>query len=103
MSILIDRASRVVVSGVTGREGEFHARQMVEYGTQVVAGVPPGKGGKRAVGGGVPFFDTPAGAVAATGADVPCIFAPASGAPDAILEAVDAGIGTIFCITEGIP
>ncbi len=103
MSILIDRASRIVVSGITGREGEFHARQMVEYGTQVVAGVTPGKGGQRAVDGRVPVFDTIERAIAATGADVSCIFVPAGGAPDAILEAADAGIGTIFCITEGIP
>ncbi len=76
---------------------------MLEYGTRVVAGVTPGKGGQRAVDGRVPVFDTVARAVAAEGADTACIFVPAAGAPDAILEAVDAGIATIFCITEGIP
>jgi succinyl-CoA synthetase alpha subunit len=76
---------------------------MVEYGTAVVAGVTPNKGGQTAVDGRVPVFDTVAAAVAATGADTSCIYVPAGGAPDAVLEAVGAGIGTIFCITEGIP
>ncbi|HWP63593.1 MAG TPA: succinate--CoA ligase subunit alpha [Candidatus Binatia bacterium] len=103
MSILVGRSTRLVVQGITGREGEFHARAMLEYGTPLVAGVTPGKGGQRAVDGRVPVFDTVAEAVEATGANTSCIFVPAAGAPDAILEAVAAGIGTIFCITEGIP
>ncbi|HVL54088.1 MAG TPA: CoA-binding protein, partial [Vitreimonas sp.] len=103
MSILIDRDTRLVVQGVTGREGEFHSRSMVEYGTTIVAGVTPGKGGQRAIDGRVPVFDTVAAAVAETGADTSCIFVPAAGAPDAVMEAVAAGIRTVFCITEGIP
>jgi succinyl-CoA synthetase alpha subunit len=103
MSILIDRDTRLVVQGITGREGEFHSRAMVEYGTPLVAGVTPGKGGQRAIDGQVPVFDTVAQAVAETGANTSCIFVPAAGAPDAVLEAVAAGIATIFCITEGIP
>ncbi len=103
MSILVGRETRLVVQGITGREGEFHTRQMVEYGTPVVAGMTPNKGGQTAVDGRVPVFDTVAEAVAATGANTSCIYVPAAGAPDAILEAVGAGIGTIFCITEGVP
>ena len=103
MSILVGRETRLVVQGITGREGEFHARAMQAYGTRIVAGMTPGKGGRRALDGSVPVFDTVAGAVAETGADTTCIFVPAAGAPDAILEAVAAGIRTIFCITEGIP
>ena len=103
MSILIGRDTRLVVQGITGREGEFHARSMVEYGTDVVAGVTPGKGGQRALDGRVPVFDSVHEAVRETGADTSCIFVPAAGAPDAVLEAVDAGVRTIFCITEGIP
>ncbi|MER3418249.1 MAG: succinate--CoA ligase subunit alpha, partial [Chloroflexota bacterium] len=103
MSILVGRETRLIVQGITGREGEFHARAMLEYGTPLVAGVTPGKGGRRAVDGRVPVFDTVAEAVEATGANTSCIFVPAPGAPDAILEAVAAGIGTVFCITEGIP
>ncbi len=103
MSILVGRETRLVVQGITGREGEFHTRQMVEYGTPVVAGVTPNKGGQTAVDGRVPVFDTVAEAVAATGANTSCIYVPAAGAPDAVLEAVGAGIGTIFCITEGVP
>jgi succinyl-CoA synthetase alpha subunit len=103
MSILIDRESRVVVHGLTGREGSFHGAAMLEYGTNLVAGVTPGKGGQRALDGRVPVFDTVADAVAATEANTSCIFVPAAGAPDSVLEAVAAGIGTIFCITEGIP
>jgi succinyl-CoA synthetase alpha subunit len=103
MSILIGRHTRLVVQGVTGREGEFHARTMVEYGTPVVAGVTPGKGGRTAVDGQVPVFDTVRDAVDATAANTSCIFVPAGGAPDAVMEAVDAGIRTIFCITEGVP
>ena len=103
MSILIGRETRLVVQGITGREGEFHSRAMVEYGTSVVAGVTPGKGGQTAVDGRVPVFDTVVEAVAETGANTSCIFVPAAGAPDAVMEAVSAGIRTIFCITEGIP
>jgi succinyl-CoA synthetase alpha subunit len=103
VSILIDRGTRLVVHGLTGREGEFHSRAMLEYGTSVVAGMTPGKGGQRAIDDRVPVFNTVADAVAATGANTSCIFVPAAGAPDSILEAVAAGIKTIFCITEGIP
>jgi len=103
VSILVGRETRLVVQGVTGREGEFHSRAMLDYGTPLVAGVTPGKGGQRAVDGRVPVFDTVERAVFETGANASCIFVPASGAPDAILEAAAAGISTIFCITEGIP
>jgi succinyl-CoA synthetase alpha subunit len=103
VSILVDRSTRLLVQGITGREGDFHARQMQAYGTAVVAGVTPGKGGQRALDGSVPVFDTVAQAVSATGADTSVIYVPAAGAPDAILEACDAGIDTVFCITEGIP
>jgi succinyl-CoA synthetase alpha subunit len=103
VSILVGRETRLVVQGITGREGEFHARTMREYGTQVVSGVTPGKGGLRVLDDGVPVFDTVADAVRETGANTSCIFVPAAGAPDAILEALGAGIATIFCITEGIP
>ena len=103
MSILIGRDTRLVVQGITGREGEFHARAMQAYGTAVVAGVTPGKGGQQALDGTVPVFDTVAEAVRETGANASCIFVPAAGAPDAVLEAAAAGIATVFCITEGIP
>jgi succinyl-CoA synthetase alpha subunit len=103
VSILIGRETRLLVHGITGREGEFHARAMVEYGTNVVAGMTPGKGGQVAVDGRVPVFDTVSEAVRETGANTSCIFVPAAGAPDSVLEAVAAGIDTIFCITEGIP
>jgi succinyl-CoA synthetase alpha subunit len=103
VSILVGTDTRLVVQGVTGREGEFHSRAMLEYGTPLVAGVTPGKGGQTAVDGRVPVFDTVAEAVAETGADTSCIFVPAAGAPDAVMEAAAAGIHTIFCITEGIP
>jgi succinyl-CoA synthetase alpha subunit len=103
MSILIDRDTRLLIQGITGREGDFHARAMQEYGTRIVAGMTPGKGGQRALDGSVPVFNTVAEAVAETGANATCIFVPGPGAPDSILEAVAAGIATIFCITEGIP
>ena len=103
MSILIGRGTRLLVSGITGREGEFHSRAMLEYGTVIVAGVTPGKGGQTALDGKVPVFDTVGEAVRQTGANTSCIFVPAAGAPDAVLEAVAAGVKTIFCITEGIP
>jgi succinyl-CoA synthetase alpha subunit len=103
VSILIGADTRLVVQGITGREGEFHSRAMLEYGTPLVAGVTPGKGGQRVLDGRIPVFDTVRQAVTRTGANTSCIFVPAAGAPDAVLEAVDAGIGTIFCITEGVP
>jgi succinyl-CoA synthetase alpha subunit len=103
VSILIGRDTRLVVQGITGREGEFHSRAMLEYGTRLVAGMTPGKGGQTALDGAVPVFNTVAEAVAETGANTSCIFVPAAGAPDAVLEAVAAGIATVFCITEGIP
>ena len=103
MSILIGRDTRLVVQGITGREGEFHSRAMLEYGTNLVAGMTPGKGGQTALDGAVPVFNTVEEAVAETGANTSCIFVPAAGAPDAVLEAVAAGIKTVFCITEGIP
>jgi len=101
MSILVDKKTRLLVQGITGREGEFHTRQMIDYGTHVVAGVTPGKGGGWIAG--VPVFDTVNDAVAATGANAAVIFVPARAAADAILEESDAGIGVIVCITEGIP
>jgi len=101
MSILVGAASRVVVQGLTGREGTFHARQCREYGTRIVAGVTPGRGGSTHEE--VPVFDTVRQAVEAQGADVSLIFVPPPAAADAILEAADAGIGLVVCITEGIP
>jgi succinyl-CoA synthetase alpha subunit len=103
VSILVGRDTRLVVQGITGREGEFHSRAMLDYGTPLVAGVTPGKGGQTALDGRVPVFDTVAEAVRETGANTSCIYVPAAGAPDAILEAAGAGIGTVICITEGIP
>jgi succinyl-CoA synthetase alpha subunit len=103
VSILIGPDTRLLVHGITGREGEFHARAMLEYGTPIVAGMTPGKGGQTAVDGRVPVFDTVVDAVRETGANTSCIFVPAAGAPDSVMEAADAGIQTIFCITEGIP
>lgn len=103
MSILIGPSTRLVVQGITGREGEFHSRAMLDYGTPLVAGVTPGKGGQAALDGRVPVFNTVAEAVRETGANTSCIFVPAAGAPDAVLESVATGIETIFCITEGIP
>jgi succinyl-CoA synthetase alpha subunit len=103
MSILVDEHTRLLVQGITGREGAFHAQQMQAYGTNIVAGVTPGKGGQTALEGTVPVFDTVRDAVAATGANTTVIYVPPPGAPDAILEAVGAGIPTVFCITEHIP
>jgi succinyl-CoA synthetase alpha subunit len=103
VSVLVGRDTRLLVQGITGREGEFHARQCQAYGTNVVAGVTPGKGGLRALDDSVPVFDTVAEAVRETGANTSLIFVPAAGAPDAVMEAAVAGIDTIFCITEGIP
>ncbi len=102
MSIFIGKDTRLVVQGITGRDGSFHAKQMMEYGTKVVAGVTPGKGGQR-FEGAVPVFDTVAQAVAATGANTAVIYVPPVGAAGAIFEAVDAGIATVVCITEGVP
>jgi len=101
VSILIDQKTRVVVQGITGRDGSFHARLMAEYGTQVVAGVTPGKGGTRA--DGVPVFDTVREAVESTGANTSVIYVPASAAAEAITEAALAGVAFIVAITEGIP
>jgi succinyl-CoA synthetase alpha subunit len=103
VSILVGRDTRLLVQGITGREGEFHARACQAYGTDVVSGVTPGKGGQSALDGTVPVFDTVAEAVRETGANTSLIFVPAAGAPDAVMEAATAGIATIFCITEGIP
>jgi succinyl-CoA synthetase alpha subunit len=100
MSILVDEKTRVVVQGITGNEGMFHARQMVQYGTKVVAGVTPGKGGQDI--DGVPVFNTVSQAVRKTGATASAIFVPPAFAADAILEAADAGISLIVCLTEGI-
>jgi len=101
MSILVNKDTRLVVQGITGREGAFHTQQMIQYGTPVVAGVTPGKGGEWIEG--VPVFDTVQEAVSARGVNVSIVYVPARFAPDAILEAADAGIALIVCITEGIP
>ncbi|MCJ7516160.1 MAG: succinate--CoA ligase subunit alpha [Dehalococcoidia bacterium] len=101
MSILIDKKTRLLVQGITGGEGSFHTQRCLEYGTRVVAGVTPGKGGSEALG--VPIFNTVAAAVEKTGANASLIFVPAAFAADAILEAADAGIPLVVCITEGIP
>src|SRR5438045_5988054 len=101
MSILLDASTRVIVQGITGREGTFHAEQMKEMGTKVVGGTSPGKGGTTHQG--VPVFNTVAEAVPATGADASGVFVPPPFAPDAIMEAAAAGITLIVCITEGIP
>jgi len=103
MGILADKNTRVVVQGITGREGLFHSERMLEYGTQVVGGVRPGKGGEWVLDGKVPVFDSVNVAVEATGADCSMIIVPQSAAPDAMLEAADAGIRLIICLTEGIP
>lgn len=102
MSIFIDNGTRLVVQGITGRDGSFHARQMMEYGTQVVAGVTPGKGGQQ-FEGTVPIFDTVHDAVQATGANTSVIYVPPMFAADAIMEAAAAGVQLIVCITEGVP
>lgn len=103
MSIFVNRDTRLLVQGITGREGSFHAAQMLAYGTRVVAGVTPGKGGHWACDGAVPVFDTVAEAVAEVQPNTSVIFVPAVAAVDAILEAADAGIPLVVCITEGIP
>ena len=110
MSILVNRKSRVLVQGITGGEGTFHTSQMIAYGTNIVGGVTPGKGGSLYSGSEtdqfarpLPVFNTVADAVSATHADVSVIFVPASFSSDAIIEAAEAGIKVIVCITEGIP
>ncbi len=102
MSIFIDQRTRLLVQGITGRDGSFHAKQMMEYGTCLVAGVTPGKGGQH-FEGTVPIFNTVLEAVAATGANTSVIYVPPAFAADAIMEAADAGIALIVCITEGVP
>jgi succinyl-CoA synthetase alpha subunit len=111
VSVLVGKGTRVLVQGITGSAGGFHAKQMMEYGTKVVAGVTPGRGGELFLSGAsapgveskVPVFDTVKKAVAETGADTSVIFVPPPGAADAILEAFDAGIALVVCITEGVP
>ena len=103
MSILVNKDTRVFVQGITGREGAFHSEQMLAYGTQVVAGVTPGKGGEWACGGKVPVFDTCRSAVESTGANCSLIYVPARFAADAMFEAADSGVPLIVCITEGVP
>ncbi len=102
MSVFADGATRLVIQGITGREGSFHARQMIEYGTNVVAGVTPGKGGQT-FEGTVPVFNTVADAVRATGANTSVIYVPPMGAAAAVVESADAGVPLVVCITEGIP
>ena len=101
MSVLVNKNSKIIVQGFTGSEGTFHAGQMIDYGTQLVGGVTPGKGGTTHLDR--PVFNTVADAVKTTGADVSIIFVPPAFAADAIMEAADAGIKVIVCITEGIP
>ena len=101
MSILLDKTTRVIVQGITGREGQYHTRNMQAAGTNIVGGVTPGKGGQTIEG--IPVFDTVFQAKAATDANASCIFVPAAGAADAVIEAASAGIELIVCITEGVP
>src|SRR5574341_1417681 len=101
MSVLVNKSTRLVVQGITGKEGTFHTKQMVEYGTNVVAGVTPGKGGTKHEG--IPVFNTVADAVNEAGANASVIYVPPAFAADAIMEAADAGIPVVVCITEGIP
>ncbi len=101
MSVLVDKDTKVICQGITGNQGSFHTEQCLEYGTKVVAGVTPGRGGQEVLG--VPVFSTMAEAVAESGADVSMIYVPAPFAASAIIEAVEASVGLIVCITEGIP
>ncbi len=101
MSIIVDKNTRVIVQGITGNEGLFHTRQMVEYGTKIVGGITPGKGGQSV--DGIPVFNTVVSAVNTTGANASVIFVPPAFSADAVMEAVDAGLKTIICMTEGIP
>ncbi|MGB8523767.1 MAG: CoA-binding protein, partial [Candidatus Acidiferrales bacterium] len=101
MSVLVGKNTRVLVQGLTGREGSFHAQQMIDYGTNVVGGITPGKGGTKHLG--VTVFNTVAEAVKTTHADASVIFVPPPFAADAILEAADAAVPLVICITEGIP
>jgi len=103
MSILINKNTHLMIQGITGHEGLFHTQQMMDYGTNVVAGVTPGKGGEWVLNGKIPVFDSVKIAIDLTGANTSVIFVPAKFAPDAMYEAADAGIPLIFCITEGIP
>jgi len=103
LSILIDKNTRLIVQGITGREGEFHTRQMIAYGTNVVAGVTPGRGGQKAIDDTVPVFNTVREAVEATGANASIVYVPASFAADAVREAAAGGVDLVVCITEGIP
>ena len=103
MSILINKNTRLLVQGITGHEGLFHTQQMVQYGTNVVAGITPGKGGEWVLDGKIPIFDSVRVAKETTGANATVIFVPARFAPDAMFEAADAGIPLVICITEGIP
>jgi succinyl-CoA synthetase alpha subunit len=103
MSILINSDTRLLVQGITGHDGLFHTAQMAAYGTNVVGGVRPGKGGEWVLDGKVPIFDSVKVAAEATGANATCIFVPSRAAPDAMFEAADAGIPLIVCITEGVP
>ena len=102
MSVFIDKSTRLLVQGITGRDGSFHTKQMIEYGTKVVGGVTPGKGGQK-FEGTVPIFNTVAEAVAKTGANATVIYVPPMYAADAMMEAADAGVSFIVCITEGVP
>ena len=101
MSIIVDEKTKVVVQGITGNEGLFHTRQMVQYGTKIVGGVTPGKGGQAV--DGIPVFNTVASAVKETGANASIIFVPPAFSADAVMEAIEAGLKTVVCMTEGIP
>ena len=101
MSIIVDKSTKIIVQGITGKEGMFHAKQMIEFGTQVVGGVTPGKGGTTVLD--KPVWNTVEAAVKESGATASIIFVPAAGAADAVLEAAYAGVKTVVCITEGIP